>query len=206
MSLEFIYFDLGNVLLGFDHQLMCRQMAEVSGIEARRVWQMIFETDLKQRYESGQLTTRQFYDAFCEQTGTAPDFKAFCHAGSAIFEMNVSMLPVVGQLKAAGYRLGLLSNTCAMHWDYCTSGRYAQIPDAFDAVALSFRIGSLKPDAKIFRAAADLAGVAPGEIFFADDLPGHVEAAREAGFHAARYTSTAKLVSELLARGVRFNY
>ena len=31
MPPKFIYFDLGNVLLRFDHELACRQMAAVAG-------------------------------------------------------------------------------------------------------------------------------------------------------------------------------
>ena len=51
-----------------------------------------------------------------------------------------------------------------------------------------------------------LAGVAPQDIFFTDDIPGHVEGARRAGFDAVQYTTTPQLVNDLHDRGVRFNY
>ena len=68
------------------------------------------------------------------------------------------------------------------------------------------RGGHCKPDERIFSAAARLAGVAPEEIFYTDDLPGHVAAARRAGFDAVQYTSPAALYDELASRGVRINY
>jgi putative hydrolase of the HAD superfamily len=76
----------------------------------------------------------------------------------------------------------------------------------FEVHALSYRIGAAKPEPAIFAAAAELAGVAPQEVFFTDDLPRHVAGARAAGFDAVQYTSTPQLVAELRARGARFNY
>ena len=72
--------------------------------------------------------------------------------------------------------------------------------------ALSFQIGAMKPDPRVFQAAAELAGVPPHEIFYCDDIPGHVEAARAAGYDAVQYTTTPAYVAELKKRGIRFNY
>ena len=132
---------------------------------------------LELRYEAGELSSHQFYDEFCHRTGTRPGFDALAFAAGSIFAVNHSLTPVVAQLQAAGYRLGLLSNTCEMHWDYFARGRYALIPEIFETVTLSFRVGAVKPDPKIYAAAAAAAGVRPDKIFFTDDTPGHVAAA-----------------------------
>ena len=71
-----------------------------------------------------------------------------------------------------------------MHWDYFADGRYSMIPDIFDVVTLSFRVGAMKPDPKIYAAAAEAAHVRPEEIFFMDDTAGHVAA------HSPRAAST----------------
>ncbi len=203
---RFLYFDLGNVLLKFDHHLACRQMGEVSGAPAEKIWQLVFASDLEMRYEAGEIDDREFYEIFCKQTGTRPDFDALLFAGSAIFTPNTSIFPVVAALDAAGYRMGILSNTCPGHWSYCSQGRYGLIQLAFDLYALSYELGACKPDAKIFEGAAKLAGLPPREIFFVDDIPGHVAAARKAGFDAVQYTSTPALVADLRQRGIAFNY
>ncbi len=203
---KFIYFDLGNVLLYFDHQLAARQIAEVAGISPQQVWKILFEHDLLSRFERGELSRDQFHEEFCTATGTCGDFDALEFAASNIFVMNYSMLPVVSKLEDAGYRLGILSNICASHWHYVQAHYRALFPQAFDVLALSFELSAIKPDAKIYAAAAELAQVAPSEIFYCDDIQANVDGASAAGFDAVQYTTTPALVNELYHRGVRFNY
>jgi len=205
-SPRFIYFDLGNVLLLFDHRRAARQMADVAGVSAERVWQVVFGGDLEKRYEAGVVDDRQFYEEFCTATDTRPDFDAFARAGSEIFTPNISLFPIVAALESAGHRLGILSNTSPAHWEYCADGRYALIEQAFGVHALSYEIGACKPDAKIFARAAQLAGVPPQEILFFDDIAGHVAGALAAGFDAVQYTGTPAVASALRARGLEFNY
>jgi putative hydrolase of the HAD superfamily len=202
----FLYFDLGNVLLYFDHQIACRQMGEVAGISADRVRQVLFDQSLLIRYEDGRLARQAFYKAFCDATGTRADLDLLETAASNIFRLNVSMLPVVTKLKDAGYRTGILSNTCESHWRYIRAHFRALFPQAFDVLAFSYQLGACKPDQLIYRRAAELAGVPPQEIFYCDDIPQNVESARAAGFDAVHYTDTPSLVAELRNRGVRFNY
>jgi putative hydrolase of the HAD superfamily len=201
----FLYFDLGKVLLDFDVEQMCRQMGEVAGCDPAKVRAVVFESDLQARYERGEIDNEAFYDGFCRATATRPDRAALLLAGSDIFQLNVSMLPVVAQLQAAGHRLGILSNTCAGHWEHCLS-RYRILQESFDVYALSYELKAAKPHPEIFLAAAKLAGVEPGEIFYTDDIEGHVAGARAVGFDAVVYTSTSRLVADLRQRGFRFNY
>ena len=115
------------------------------------------------------------------------------------------MLPIVAQLRQAGYPLGILSNTCEIHWEYCRR-QYRILSEGFAVHALSYKIGAVKPDAAIFQAAAKLAGHRPEEIFFVDDIAGHVAGARAAGFDAVQFTSAEALANDLRQRGIRFNY
>jgi glucose-1-phosphatase len=202
---HFLYFDLGMVLLRFSVQRMCRQMSAVAGVDPERIREVVFTGPLDHDYELGLISTRQFYENFCAQTDSRCDYDALTWAATDIFELNPSMLPVVAALRQAGYRLGVLSNTCELHWTHCVR-QYRIVGDSFAVHALSYQIGAAKPDAAIFRAAAALAGVAPQEIFFVDDIAGHVAGARAVGFDAVQYTSTPELVADLRRRGLRFNY
>ncbi len=204
MTPKFIYFDLGKVLVDFSFERMCRQMGAVAGIDPQQV-HAVLAAGLQADYETGKLDSRAAHEVFCRQTGTRPDYEAFSLACNDIFTLIDSMLPVVAQLYNAGHRLGILSNTCDGHWNYCLR-RFTMLRDFFSVYALSFEIGATKPDAAIFCKAAELAGCRPEEIFYTDDLPGHVAGARSVGFDAVVYTSTAELVKELGQRGVEFNY
>jgi putative hydrolase of the HAD superfamily len=213
----FIYFDLGNVLLNFDHDLMCRQMAEVvqaagGSASPERVKEVLFqERDghdaLEWRYERGEVSTDDFYAEFCSAVGATPDRNQLATAAYSIFTANLSVRKIVGCLLAARHKLGLLSNTNELHWQYVSQGRDdLLIPSAFDALALSYELKCMKPDKRIFEQAAKLAGVSPQEIFYVDDIPGHVAAAREVGFDAVQYTTVPQLVKDLRQRGIEFNY
>ena len=206
----FLYFDLGNVLLYFSHERACRQMAAVAstperGLTPTDVRRVVFESGLEDLYEAGELTTAEFYVQFCRQTATRPDLDALARAASDIFWPNDSLLAVIAELRQGGHRLGLLSNTNEIHWEFVSDGRYDHLPDAFDVLALSYRMGTMKPRREIFERAAVLASVAPGEIFYTDDRPEHVAAAREVGYDAVQYTDTPALVAELRRRGIAIN-
>ncbi len=198
MPPKFIYFDLGKVLLSFSFERMCGLLGDAAGIAPQQV-KDVLGAGMQADYEAGKLDSRGFHEQFCRATGTRPEYDCFFRAFNEIFTPIVSMLPVVAELYKAGYRLGILSNTCECHWNYCLR-RYVVLRDLFSVYALSYEIGELKPSAAIFCQAAELAGCRPEEIFYTDDIAGHVAGARSAGLDAVVYTSTAELVKELRAR------
>ena len=200
-----LYFDLGNVILNFDHRLACRQMGEVAGVSEQKVWDLVFATDLELRYEAGDINDQEFYEIFCRETGTRPELKALLLAGSAIFTPNYSIFPVIAALDGAGYRMGILSNTCPGHWNYCRDGRYGLIDMAFDVYALSYELGSASPRLRFLPAPRNWPRRGP-RISFSPMTSPATSPPREAGFDAAQYTTTPALVDELRQRGLQFNY
>jgi glucose-1-phosphatase len=205
MQPKFLYFDLGKVLVDFSVEQMLRQIGDAAEIGAEKVKAAILGDGLMRRHESGQLSDREFYEAFCTATGARPSYDALARAAREIFSLHLPMLPLVAQLRQAGHRMGILSNTCAVHWDYCLD-QYRMLAQNFDVYALSYRIKATKPAVAIFEAAAELAGVLPEEIFFVDDLAENVAGARAHNFDAVQFTTAAALAEELRRRGIRFNY
>jgi glucose-1-phosphatase len=205
MPPRFFYFDLGKVLVQFDIDQMLRQIAAVSGVPPDRLRAVFFNDGLMRQYETGRQTSREFYEAFCKAIGARPDFDALAWAASDIFTVNSPVLPLAAHLREAGYPMGVLSNTCELHWKYCVD-HFRIVAEDFHPHVLSCRVHAMKPDAAIFQTAADLAGFRPEEIFFVDDLAENVAGARAAGFDAVQFTSAAQLANDLRQRGVRFNY
>jgi glucose-1-phosphatase len=203
----FFYFDIGNVLLNFDHRLAARQLAPLFNTDFDKLWHVVFSSgSLNYQLDEGTLTAEGFYEALCSEFGTRPNFAHACLAASEIFELNYTMNTVVSRLSAAGHRLGLLSNTSDLHWHYFANGRYGLLPGAFEAHTLSYRLKLMKPGYEIYLRAAEIAGVKPSDVFYVDDIAANVEGARAAGFDAVQYTTTAAYVKELRARGVKFSY
>ena len=205
MPPQFLYFDMGNVLLSFSHEREAEQMAAVAGVSPDTVRRILFEDGLHWAYERGDLSREQFYSRFCELAGARPDLHALNQAANDIFALNVRIVALLGQLAHAGYALGILSNTSPTHWQHCTR-RFSMLTWLFPVHALSFQLRAIKPEPQIFTAAAELAGCEPAGIFFTDDRPEHVAAARAAGWDAVVYESVAQVNEELRQRGVKINY
>lgn len=198
---RFFYFDMGNVLLDFDHDIACRRVAALTGLGADRVRQEIFRSGLELRYERGELTTEEFHSEFCRRTGAEIAVDQLAEACSDIFSLKPEMPGLLRQLRAAGHRLGLLSNTCAAHWQFVYPRGFAELWPPFEQFALSFELRSLKPEPEIYQQAAALAGCALAEIFFVDDRADNIAQARDLGMDAVQFESPERLIDDLRVRG-----
>ena len=98
------------------------------------------------------------------------------------------------------YPLILVSNTNEAHAEFIRS-QY-RIFDYFDHHILSYEVGSLKPDAKIFERAILASGCSPDALFFTDDRAENVEAAKELGMYAHQFVSESRLIEALRQAGV----
>jgi putative hydrolase of the HAD superfamily len=201
-----IYFDMGNVLLNFDHHRAARQMATVAGCDETLVWNVAFESGLNDRFDAGQIDEAGFWKEFCAQTGTRPTPGALFWAYSDIFCANIEVWPIVAALKSAGHKLGLLSNVSPPHWKFVSDGRYSILPRCFDVCVLSYEIRCVKPNRDIYDYAAAQIGTPPSDIFFTDDVAKNVAGANAAGWDATLFTSAAQLATDLRCRGIPFNY
>lgn len=204
MAIRYLFFDLGKVLFDFDHSVGCQQIASISGCSAEKVDSILFGTGLEDAFETGTVDAEQFHSQFCQASGGAPSQEDFLQACSDIFSLNVSMMPVVGQLAAVGFPMGILSNTCSAHWEHVLKG-HTFLRENFGDYVLSYESKSMKPDSKIYLDAIKVANVAASEIFFIDDKPENVEGAIAAGIDAVLYTTASQAIIDLQSRGVRFN-
>lgn len=198
---EFLYFDLGQVLVCFDHGRLVRQLAAAAGAPEALVRQVLFDEGMQERLELGRMTTAQFYAEFCNRTGTRAAEAELRRAATEFFWPNHEILPLLVQLRQRRYRMGILSNTCELHWEYCCR-RFAYVAELFDCAVLSFRVGGMKPDRKIFEAAAEAAGCAPEELFFTDDIAANQLGAAAAGIDAVVYRGAGELIGQLRRRGL----
>ncbi len=81
-------------------------------------------------------------------------------------------------LRARGYRLGLLSNLFGeeTHWP-----SEFELDQCFHAMVLSCEVGMAKPERGIYLLAAERLGVGPGECVFVDDAPAYLAGAKAVG-------------------------
>ena len=204
--IQMTYFDLGMVLLRFDHGRCCSHLSSLFDVTFDDAHQALFESGLQHSYESGEISTKEFCDALCNRFGKQASEADIRVAVSDIFWMNHPTVAVASQLRAAGHRTGILSNTCEAHWEFVTDGRFKFLNEYFDEIVLSYEAKSMKPDANIYQVAIEKSGVAAEEIFFMDDRQENVEGALAAGIDAVHFTHGHRLAKQLSARGLRFNF
>lgn len=199
---RFVYFDLGNVIAFFDRERATRNMAAVAGITPAAAHAAVFEGGLQARLERGEIDWSGFHEGFSAATGSSSDPVALADAASDMFSLNVAILPVIAAIERAGCRTGILSNTCAPHWEHLLAKRFAVLPGRFSVTVLSHEVGAMKPSPAIYAAAERMAGVPAEAIFFTDDVAEHVDAALAAGWDAETFTDATRLADQLQRRGL----
>ncbi|MDA0970172.1 MAG: HAD-IA family hydrolase [Planctomycetota bacterium] len=198
----FIYLDLGRVVVDFDHTLAWQKVAAITGLAEADIEQFFTADDRPRRIETGLLAWDTLHAEFVRAMAVEVDVDALARAAGDIFTLRVEMLPVIAAIERAGVPLGILSNTCDIHWQHLLRCRYGILPGGIGPLVLSYEVGAMKPHPSIYEAAVAKAGVPADRIFFCDDIPAHVEAARAAGWDAEVFTGARQLVEQLASRGV----
>ncbi len=195
-----MYFDLGNVLVFFDHDKMCHQLSLISGLPPADIRSMLQENKMQNRYETGLITTDELYTRFSHASPKSFSLDEFTDAASNIFTPNKEIFPVIKKMKQQNIRLILLSNTSECHFNYI----YKNYPilSEFNEWVLSYKAGACKPHPLIFEKALTLANCPSSHCFFVDDIHEYVEAARKAGLDSEVFSNVATLKQHLRDRNV----
>ncbi|HVV99070.1 MAG TPA: HAD family phosphatase [Planctomycetaceae bacterium] len=193
-------FDMGNVLVHFCHDRMCRQIGALCGQTGPEIRKLLFDSELQWKFERGRLSEREFHAELSRLVAAELAFEALVEAGSDIFQLNEPIVPILETLKAQGKRLVLLSNTSVSHFEFVK--RRFDVLRHFDDYVLSYEVGALKPELEIFEAALRKIGCAPQECFYTDDIAAYIAAAREHGLEAEVFTTAEALRGHLATRGV----
>ena len=212
MPAEFLYFDLGKVIVDFSIERMCRQMGNVRGsIRPRSAMSFILLAEQDQSeprgsshwpaaiahgglefdYECGRISSRQFSTCFANGPAAGPTSTPCCGRQRHLLAESVDRAgdrPACRRRTSHGHSfqhqprpLGLLSGPLS-----AAGRKLLNLRPEFSHWPLQAGRGNLF-------AAAELAGCRPEQIFYVDDIAGHVAGARSVGFDAVQYVSTPEL-------------
>lgn len=195
-----VIFDIGNVVVYFDHEKMVSQMAHLLEIPYQEINKLLFAEGMLAQFETGALTTDEVFQSFKQLSSQSPDRKVLLAAFNEIFKENESLAPIIHTLKKQGIKLILLSNISEAHFNYV----YQTFPifRFFDTAILSYQIGYAKPSREIFEAVLKASGSQPHECFYTDDILGHVKGAKELSIDAEQFLSAELLIHHLAKRMV----
>ncbi|MDH7516422.1 MAG: HAD family phosphatase [Bacteroidota bacterium] len=186
-----VIFDLGNVLLHFDHGLIFRRFSSSAGGNVNaEISRQEFES-MVERFETGTMGSEEFVGGLLRRfalEGRVKEDEAQAW-WNEIFWRNEELVPLLEKL-AGHVRLLMLSNTNPLHVEYARRN-YPDVFAAFDAFVFSYETGVRKPDERIYRAAIERAGVPAECCLYFDDIPSYTDTARALGMHAYPYISAA---------------
>ncbi len=192
-------FDLGNVLVRFDHLNAARQIAEQTRVAPEELFRLFFDSPLVIEHDTGKISTRTFYKRLKEKWRINVSFEEFLLAWNGIFTPDPEAIALVRELMKR-YPCHLISNTNRPHFEHCRAS-YPILND-FSGWILSFEVGVLKPHPAIYQRALEIIGLPPHQVFYVDDRLDLVEAAQALGFVTHRFTEASSLQQELLTIGV----
>jgi len=195
----FIAFDLGNVLIPFDHMKACRALGAIYCLDPHYVYKRIFEGGIVPAFDMGDLSPSDFTLACSDVLKVNLNEKVLADAWSNIFSHDSEMEQLIEELGEFA-DLCLISNTNCWHYDSVL--RNFPFVDNFPRKLLSYKIHKLKPDPEVFHLALRWAQSGQTNIFI-DDIAENVQSAAAVGFNAIHFSGIVPLRESLRRLGVK---
>lgn len=182
-----VLFDFGQVLSLSADPAVWQQMLTISGLSEvdfhREYWAH------RHDYDRDTLNSQIYWQAVASGSGTTftpEQISALIAADVNLWSrLNQPMVEWAQRLQRAGIRTGILSNI----GDAMAEGLVAKFDwiSAFDHCVWSHSLKLAKPEAAIYRCAAEGLATDPAEILFVDDKIENIEAAEAFGMQAIQY-------------------
>ena len=176
-----VIFDLGRVLVGYNHQRTLEAIADECDGDAGALRAHMGE--FGHELNLGQIDSHGLHEFFVKQEGCSLDYDDFLVRFSAGLCRDEDALAYAVELQnRRETTVAVISNTNDGHVQWLDE----QVPELaeLDLVVMSNEVGMTKPDVAIYLLALELLDLPPQQTLFIDDLDANVEAARALGMAA----------------------
>ena len=198
-----ILFDMGNVLIRFDRDYFISRLG-IEGADKELLKREVFLSLEWARMDRGSMTDAEAAESVCRRLperlhDAAAKLVAMWDRPILPFE---GMAELIGELKAAGYGIYLLSNAFTRQHEY-----WPRVPgnEHFDGTLISADVKLIKPDHAIYHLMLETFGLKGEECVFIDDLPTNIEAAVDCGINGIVFHGNAEILrADLRRAGVTF--
>jgi glucose-1-phosphatase len=185
-SIRNIIFDLGGVLIDLDISKTSLAFGKLDIKEPADAAEQERRSKIYSGLETGQISPHDFRTAIRDISTSAPTDDTINAAWNAMLmdfpENRKELLLHLGQ----EYRLFLLSNSNAIHYEYY-AGRFKrdygfEMDALFEKAYYSYKMHLKKPDPEIFLKVIEESGLRADETLFIDDSPENIKTAAIMGF------------------------
>lgn len=201
-AVKFIIFDLGKVLIDFDHKIAAKRAALFCDKPPEEIFDYFFNCRSTVLFEEGKISPSEFFQKMKKALNLRLAYKEFLPIWNEIFfftEKNRAVYNLSKELRNH-YKVALLSNINTLHFDYCKKN--FPIFDVFHNLFLSFKLKLTKPDPLIYKKVLKILKALPEEVFYTDDRPELIEESRRLGIKGFVFNDPEKLKKDLRDYGV----
>ncbi|NOT60391.1 MAG: HAD family phosphatase [Acidobacteria bacterium] len=197
---QLIVFDLGGVLIDWNPRYLYRRLIPDEAAMERFLTKVCTPD-----WNAQQDGTRTFADGTALLVAQYPEHRTLIEAYFTGWPEMVSgavegTVNILREVIAARHRVCALSNWSAETYPHAE--KRFDFLHWFEFVAVSGRLGFMKPDREIFDYVTEKSGVAAQQCLFIDDSLSNVRAAQALGWQAIHFTSPEALRAELIALGL----
>ena len=178
-----IIFDLGNVLINYDHLGMLTAVGQLTNTPDQP---LDAPPDLIEQFVTGKINGRSFHQTLVNRAILNADYDAFVAAFNSTMGRNETAIAyAISLLNKPALKVGIISNTNPIHVAWLRK----HVPELarFHALILSNDVGLEKPDAAIYQLALAQLGVQPQQALFIDDFAPNIAGAKAVGIHAVQH-------------------
>jgi putative hydrolase of the HAD superfamily len=197
MNEKIIIFDLGNVLLKFDFNIVIDRMCKLSPKRREEILEYILTNE--DRFERGLISNEEYYEKTKTMLNINIDYDNFCKYFSEMFEPMNDMIELLKKL-SKNYRTFLLSNCNKIHIDYIWD-KY-DLWNYFEKCFFSYEIGYRKPEKEAFWSVLNYANIKPENAIFTDDMEKNVLGAKEIGINSFVFVNKEDFVNQIIKVGI----
>ena len=172
MRPQAVVFDLGKVLVDFDYRRAVRNLLPHCTVTAEELIRILNQSDLLHRYETGWLTTAQFFAEVKAASGYRGDLGEFRELFADIFTPIDPMIELHARLRERGLLTYIFSNTNDLAVRYIR--KHFPFFSNFDGYLLSFEHGAMKPEEKFYRVVEERVGATGEALVYIDDRPENI--------------------------------
>ena len=201
-EIKVVLFDLGKVLVDFDHKRAAERISAFCGKSALEIYNLFFDSPVTLAFEEGKIPPEKFYQQVKEALDLKLSYDSFVPIWNDIFFLSAKNRSVYGLVNTlrANYKTAMLSNINFLHYEYLK--KHFPVFNVFDNIFLSFEMGLAKPKKEIYEKVIQDLKICPHEIFYTDDRAELVDSAISLGIKGYLFSDFKQLISDLQAAGV----
>ncbi|MFC1668571.1 HAD family hydrolase [Chlamydiota bacterium] len=199
-SIKALLFDLGKVLIDYDHMIIINRLAALSGKSPQELKKVLFSLYEKHSLDIGENPFILFYKDLMAYLKMTIAFDEFKKLWCDIFSVKKNMVDFITDLRKY-YTVFILSNINEVHYEYIENN--FAISRWVDEVFVSCKERMMKPDKRLYAIILKKIGFFCSEIIFIDDKIENIDGANSAGMKTVLFCNDEQLRTDFEKFGIK---